>query len=170
MTSYLLRAMLHSPNAVGRMMRWAVELGEYGLEYQPRSAIKFQMMADFIAKFTVIDPRPESTPNFEDQLGEPDAITPTSIVHSTDETTNKASCSISWRGQGTGLYFVRRWLLPFERVQRECWVNVSERVGAVKYFLFGFPTSSKALYEALLIRLKLAKAIGANKVKGRSDS
>lgn len=33
-------------------VKWAVELGEFDLEYLPRIAIKGQVMADFIAEFT----------------------------------------------------------------------------------------------------------------------
>ena len=32
--------------------QWAIELSEFDIRYQPRSAIKAQTLADFIAKFT----------------------------------------------------------------------------------------------------------------------
>lgn len=33
-------------------MKWAVELGEYNLQYKPRTAINEQVMVDFIADLT----------------------------------------------------------------------------------------------------------------------
>ena len=32
------------------MLRWAIELSEYGIDYQPRLSLKEQVMADFIAE------------------------------------------------------------------------------------------------------------------------
>ena len=32
------------------MFKWAIELSEYGIKYQPRLAIKGQVMADFIVE------------------------------------------------------------------------------------------------------------------------
>ena len=32
--------------------QWAIELSDFDIRYQPRSAIKAQALADFIAKFT----------------------------------------------------------------------------------------------------------------------
>lgn len=34
------------------MMKWEVELGQYDIEYEPRTAIKAQAMADFIQEAT----------------------------------------------------------------------------------------------------------------------
>ena len=70
MTSYPLRAALHSSDTAGRMMKWAVELGEYGLEYQPRTAIKSQVLADFVAEFTGAEQGLTLEPNAYNQLDE----------------------------------------------------------------------------------------------------
>ena len=32
------------------MLRWAIELSEYGIDYQPKLSLKGQVMADFIAE------------------------------------------------------------------------------------------------------------------------
>ena len=45
-----LRSILHKLNLSGRMLRWAIELSKYGINYQPRLAIKEHVMADFIAE------------------------------------------------------------------------------------------------------------------------
>ena len=41
------------------MAIWSQELGEYGVEFQPRTAIKGQALADFIAEFTSAPPTNE---------------------------------------------------------------------------------------------------------------
>ncbi|XP_063948111.1 uncharacterized protein LOC108203333 [Daucus carota subsp. sativus] len=50
-TSYPLRQIMHKPEATGRLMKWAVELGQFDLEYKPRATIKGQALADFLLEF-----------------------------------------------------------------------------------------------------------------------
>ena len=50
-----LRKAMSSLEAAGRMALWAVELIEFDIRYRPRTAIKGQVVADFIAKFTLGD-------------------------------------------------------------------------------------------------------------------
>ncbi|KAL0367457.1 UNVERIFIED_CONTAM: hypothetical protein Sradi_3635800 [Sesamum radiatum] len=40
------------PDAFGWLVKWVVELGEHDIEYQSRTAIKAQILADFIVEFT----------------------------------------------------------------------------------------------------------------------
>ncbi|CAA0842069.1 Unknown protein, partial [Striga hermonthica] len=51
-TSYPLRQILHRPDTSRRMIKWAIELGQFDIHYQPRTAIKAQALSDFIAEFT----------------------------------------------------------------------------------------------------------------------
>ncbi|CAA0820464.1 Unknown protein, partial [Striga hermonthica] len=51
-TSYPLRQILHRPDTSGRMVKWAIELGQFDIHYQPRTTIKAQALSDFIAEFT----------------------------------------------------------------------------------------------------------------------
>ncbi|XP_057791111.1 uncharacterized protein LOC131008236 [Salvia miltiorrhiza] len=51
-TALPFRQVLGRPNLSGRMVKWAVELGEYDVEYEPRTAIKAQALADFIQETT----------------------------------------------------------------------------------------------------------------------
>ena len=44
------------------MVQWAVELSQFDIEYRPRTAIKAQALADFIAEFTT----PENIGDQED--------------------------------------------------------------------------------------------------------
>ncbi|XP_070009677.1 uncharacterized protein [Nicotiana sylvestris] len=47
-TAYPLRNILHKHELSGRLAKWAIELSEYGITYPPRTAIKFQVLADFV--------------------------------------------------------------------------------------------------------------------------
>ena len=38
--------------AAGRVALWAIELSEFGIQYRPHSAIKGQVVTDFIVEFT----------------------------------------------------------------------------------------------------------------------
>ncbi|TVU66563.1 RNase H-like domain-containing protein, partial [Cobetia crustatorum] len=50
-----LRQVLQKPEVSGRITKWAIELGEFDIQFRPRTAIKGQAVADFIAKFTKPD-------------------------------------------------------------------------------------------------------------------
>ncbi|KAL0451467.1 UNVERIFIED_CONTAM: Retrovirus-related Pol polyprotein from transposon gypsy [Sesamum latifolium] len=52
LTNHPLKHIMTRPDASGRLVKWAVELGEYDIEYQGRNAIKAQALADFIVEFT----------------------------------------------------------------------------------------------------------------------
>ncbi|KAI5351237.1 hypothetical protein L3X38_004128 [Prunus dulcis] len=54
MTEFLLRSILHSPNASQRLMKWAIELSQYDLLYRLKTAIKAQALADFVVEFIPI--------------------------------------------------------------------------------------------------------------------
>jgi ribonuclease HI len=51
-TSFPLRAILHNSNATGNIAKCAVELAEFQLDFQPRHAVKSQVLADFIVEWT----------------------------------------------------------------------------------------------------------------------
>lgn len=48
LTNHLLKEVLHKPETSGRMTKWTIELGQYDITYTPRTAIKGQVLADFI--------------------------------------------------------------------------------------------------------------------------
>ncbi|XP_072076612.1 uncharacterized protein [Arachis hypogaea] len=58
-TDQAIRQVLQKPDLAERMMTWAIELSQYDLQYEPRHAIKAQVMADFLIEVTG-DP-PEET-------------------------------------------------------------------------------------------------------------
>ena len=43
---------MSNPDAAGRLELWAIELSEFDIQYCPRTIIKGQVFADFIAEFT----------------------------------------------------------------------------------------------------------------------
>ncbi|XP_064945551.1 uncharacterized protein LOC135597052 [Musa acuminata AAA Group] len=62
-TDQPLRQVLTKFDVAGRLLKWAVELGEHDIRYVPRTAIKAQAVADFIAELTQMEDRDlEQTP------------------------------------------------------------------------------------------------------------
>ena len=60
LTSYLLRQVLQNSDTWGRLLKWAIELSQFEIEFQPRSVIKGQALADFVTEFSYkLDERPE---------------------------------------------------------------------------------------------------------------
>ena len=52
LTNHQMRQVLYRPEVSGRLVKWAVELTQFDIPYQPQTAIKGQALADFIAEFT----------------------------------------------------------------------------------------------------------------------
>nr|XP_009792559.1 PREDICTED: uncharacterized protein LOC104239587 [Nicotiana sylvestris] len=52
-TTFLMRKILHKPELSGRLAKWAVEMSEFDIEYKTRTAIKSQVLADFVADFSL---------------------------------------------------------------------------------------------------------------------
>ncbi|KAK3019242.1 hypothetical protein RJ639_005277 [Escallonia herrerae] len=59
LTDQPLRKVLMSPEASGRLVNWSVELGEFDLQYKPRTAVKAQALADFIVECTLPEDPPQ---------------------------------------------------------------------------------------------------------------
>ena len=53
LTNQPLRNIIHSPKASGRLIKWAIELGEFDIKYKPRTVIKAQALADFVVECTI---------------------------------------------------------------------------------------------------------------------
>jgi hypothetical protein len=47
-----LACVLQSKEAIGRIAQWAVEIGQYDVEFTPRGAIKSQALTDFLVEWT----------------------------------------------------------------------------------------------------------------------
>ncbi|GKF02765.1 reverse transcriptase domain-containing protein, partial [Tanacetum coccineum] len=47
---------LSRPEVAGKLQKWSIKLGEYDIQYRPRTSVKGQILADFIVE------RPEDDP------------------------------------------------------------------------------------------------------------
>ncbi|XP_025636025.1 uncharacterized protein [Arachis hypogaea] len=51
-TNHPLRQILTKPELAGRLTKWSIELSEFDIQFQARSALKAQVLADFITEMT----------------------------------------------------------------------------------------------------------------------
>uniref|UniRef100_A0A2N9IDW0 RNase H type-1 domain-containing protein n=1 Tax=Fagus sylvatica TaxID=28930 RepID=A0A2N9IDW0_FAGSY len=143
-TQYPVQAMFNKADFTGRIWKWGAKISALGVKYLPRTAIKGQVLADFVAEFA-----PTSEQN---NLGES-----TPREDSPDHTrwwkvyVDGASNS---KGSGTGVVIIT----PDETV-----IEQSIRLN--------FKTSNnEAEYEAVLAGLKSAKTLGARRLIVYCDS
>ncbi|CAL2260015.1 unnamed protein product [Prunus armeniaca] len=146
----------YKPETSGRLVKWAIELGEFDIHYKPRQAAKGQAVADFISEFT--EPHTLASPQI--------AITSTPTSNQVHVASNGSldltqplwtlyvDGSSNAQGCGAGL------------------VLISPDKVALEYALrFKFHASNnEAEYEALLAGLRLAKEMGAKQIQIFSDS
>ena len=55
-TEYPMKQVLHKPETSGRLMKWVIELSEFDIRYKPKTAIKWQILADFVMEFASAEP------------------------------------------------------------------------------------------------------------------
>lgn len=48
LTDQPMQVILHKEDLSGRLVKWAIELGEFGIEYRPWQSLKGQVLVDFI--------------------------------------------------------------------------------------------------------------------------
>lgn len=53
MTDRPIKQILHLPETSGRLLKWAIELSEFDIEFRPRTTIKAQALANFITELTI---------------------------------------------------------------------------------------------------------------------
>ena len=58
MMSFPLSEVVQNQDATGRIVKWALELMGQGISYAPRTAIKSQVLANFIAEWTKVQMTP----------------------------------------------------------------------------------------------------------------
>ena len=44
---------MHNPKANERLVKWAIDLGEFDIKYKPRTTIKAETLADFMVECTI---------------------------------------------------------------------------------------------------------------------
>ncbi|XP_011078668.1 uncharacterized protein LOC105162366 [Sesamum indicum] len=52
LTNHPLKYVMSRPEASGRLIKWGVELGQYDIDYQPRTAQKAELLADFVIELS----------------------------------------------------------------------------------------------------------------------
>ena len=52
MTDLPIQKILKKPDVPGRMVKWAVELSEFEIKYEPQGSIKGQVFADFVVELS----------------------------------------------------------------------------------------------------------------------
>ncbi|XP_074326867.1 uncharacterized protein LOC141664812 [Apium graveolens] len=148
LTAYPLRQVLHKPESSGRMLKRAVELGQFDLEYVPRTAIKGQALADFLLEFdSEVDDKALvmlHPPHVEESLEE--FSHPWWILH-VDGAVNNG-------GAGVGRVLVS---------------PEGHHLMSAIHFKF-YATNNDAEYEALINGLKIALEMRVRNLIARSDS
>jgi len=140
-TDLPVKQVLKKLDMTGRMVKWAMELAEYDVSYEPRGPIKAQALADFVAELTL----PPST-NEVVKLG-PTNETPAKWLLSVDGASNQ-------RGSGAGIVLEGPGGILIEQSLK-----------------FSFKASNnQAEYEALAAGMLLAKEMGVKHLTARSDS
>ncbi|CAL9000311.1 unnamed protein product [Prunus brigantina] len=152
MTEFPLRSILHSPDASQRLMKWAIELSQYDLLYRPKTAIKAQALADFVAEFT---------PSAEEEK----------LVSKKKESSRADKTSIE-PDQPRDMWQLR---VDGASNQKRAGAGVviitPDGTLLEQAITLGFPASNnEAEYEALLAGLRLAKELSIKKLAIYSDS
>ncbi|XP_057246688.1 uncharacterized protein LOC130589444 [Beta vulgaris subsp. vulgaris] len=142
-TNYPVKSILRHPELTGRMSKWAITLSSYDITYQPRTAIKSQALADFVADFS---PTLEAIAQTEVSMLEVNTTNSKWILH--------VDGSSNFRGAGLGV------LLKSPQG------DIIARAISCDFKA----TNNEAEYEALLAGLTLAKDLKATEVKAYSDS
>ena len=145
LTSLPLKALFRSSNFSGRISKWGAHLGAYDVRYKPRTSIKGQVLADFIAEFASENselPTIEEHPKKVERTQEKDGWT-----LYVDGAANS-------KGSGLGIVLISPEGELLEQAVR-----------------LGFEASNnEAEYEALLHGLRATKRLGADSLTIHCDS
>uniref|UniRef100_A0A2N9HPE1 Uncharacterized protein n=1 Tax=Fagus sylvatica TaxID=28930 RepID=A0A2N9HPE1_FAGSY len=145
LTSLPLKALFRSLDFSGRISKWGAHLGAYDVHYKPRTSIKGQVLADFVAEFA---PEHSEQPTIEEP--------PRSAEQDEDSSywTLYVDGAANSRGSGLGIVLISPEGKMLEQAVR-----------------LGFGASNnEAEYEALLHGLRAAKRLGATFLRLRCDS
>ncbi|KAM2034557.1 hypothetical protein ACFXTH_037634 [Malus domestica] len=149
LTNHHLRQILQSPDTSGRMLKWAIALGEFDISYQPKPAEKGQAVADFIADFTYpvhIVSMPKEVVSLPSKAQKIEPTAPAWSLY-VDGSSNQQGCR-------AGLV-----------------LTTPDKVVMEYALRFKFKASNnEAEYEALIAGLRLAKHLGVKRIDIFSDS
>ncbi|XP_019159717.1 PREDICTED: uncharacterized protein LOC109156335 [Ipomoea nil] len=131
-------SVLRNPSSSGRLVKWAVELTQYGIEYQPRPSVKGQALADFLVECTASEEEKERA--VESYLGE------WWEMHA-DGASSRQHCGggvVLITPEGFRLYYALSYLFQ--------------------------ASNNEAEYEAVLNDLRLARALGVERLRIKTNS
>ncbi|KAI3747104.1 hypothetical protein L6452_09549 [Arctium lappa] len=140
-TNFPLKSVLRKPELTGRLAKWSIYLSNFDLDFKPKTAIKSQVLADFISDFS---PELEST------------MTSDKIVATLHDTAWTLDVDGSANIRGTGLGVVLQ--SP----------QGGKMVYSIRCDFKA--TNNEAEYEALIAGIKIARELGATRLHVRSDS
>jgi ribonuclease HI len=149
-TSCPLRAILHNSNTTGNIAKWAAELAEFQLDFQPRHTVKSQVLADFIVEWTP----PPSAPGGPDPDLDPTPVEPRGPVFT------KPHWTLFFDGSA------------HQQVGEAGVVLIDLSGDQVKYMvhLEFKATNNMAEYEALIFGLSAALSLGIRPLLMKGDS
>jgi ribonuclease HI len=150
MTSLPLRSILYKPNATGNIAKWAAELSEFQLNFQPRHAIKSQVLADFIVEWTP----PLCTPGGPDHAPDPTPVERRGPIFTEPHWTLFFDGSARQQSAGAGVV-----LADPGRNQLQYVVRLEFKA-----------TNNMAEYEALIFGLSAALSLGVRQLLVKGDS
>ncbi|GJU57477.1 reverse transcriptase domain-containing protein [Tanacetum coccineum] len=139
-TDQPIKNILSNPEVAGRMQKWSIQLGEFGIHYRPRVSVKGQVLADFIVE------RPEEEGQ-DDSTKEEEPLPARWTLF-----TDGSSCV---DGCGAGVI-----LTDPEGVE----FNIPLRLFSYEQL------TSEAEYEALIAGLRIAEKIGVQNLEVNVDS
>nr|KYP57086.1 Retrovirus-related Pol polyprotein from transposon 17.6 [Cajanus cajan] len=149
-TDYPIRQVLQKPDLAGRMIKWSIELSEFAIKYEPRGAIKAQVLADVLTTNSGPSPLLFITADFLVELTPPaeeDSSGESEWILSVDGASNLGGSGARIVLEGPGGILLEHSL----RFEFRASNNQEE-------------------YEALLAGMALAKEMGATNLSARSDS
>ena len=141
---YPVQAMFQKVDFTGRISKWGAKIGALDVKYLPKTAIKGQVLADFVAEFTPALERKElNTIAFQEDSPENSGWWK---IH-----TNRASNA---KGSGTGVVIIT---LDETVIEQSIQLNFKA-------------SNNEAEYEVVLARLNSAKTLGAKNLIVHCDS
>ncbi|KAL6193698.1 hypothetical protein ACLB2K_034782 [Fragaria x ananassa] len=154
------------PEISGRLVKWAIELGEFDIHYRPRVAIKGQAAANFISELTPMK-----------VVGESSEPTPTKVVGVSNEANREENGPGADKEMHSEEPLAQLWKLFVDgsvtRNKSGAGIILETPDGFKhEYALeFQFKASNNAAeYEALIRGLQLARGIRVERVEIFSDS
>ena len=158
LTEFPLKSLLRKSDLSNRVSKWAVELANFDIKFQPRTAIKAQCLADFIAEFAPGNPQGEASTSSEqppdsEQRKQEDPSEAWKLFHG-DVWKMHVDGASNARGAGAGIV-----LQSPKGVLHENALTLDFSA-----------SNNEAEYEALLAGLKIAQGLGIEELVIYSDS